>query len=68
MEYKIIPLHDDSKASMCYSKIIQTRNFKANSENPAVYIRRVNPQGETKGSISYSESQTITANPSNGTY
>ncbi|MDW0139997.1 MAG: hypothetical protein QOK66_00410, partial [Nitrososphaeraceae archaeon] len=43
-------------------------NFKANSENPLVYIRGVNPHGEIKGSMSYSESQTITAKSSNGSF
>ena len=50
------------------AKSFKRENFKANSENPAVYIRGVNPHGEVKGSISYSESQTITANSSNGTF
>jgi hypothetical protein len=43
-------------------------NFKANSENPLVYIRRVNSKGEIKGSMSYSESQAITAKSSNGSF
>lgn len=50
------------------SKSSKRENFKANSENPAVYIRRVNPHGEIKCSISYSESQTITAKSSNGIF
>ena len=51
------------------AKSSKRENFKeANSENPAVYIRRVNPHGEIKGSISYSESQTITAKSSNGSF
>jgi hypothetical protein len=50
------------------AKSSKRENFKANSENPAVYIRRVNPHGEIKGSISYSESQTITVKSSNGSF
>jgi 4-hydroxy-L-threonine phosphate dehydrogenase PdxA len=50
------------------AKSSKRENFRVNSENPAVYIRGVNPHGEVKGSISYSESQTITAKSSNGSF
>jgi hypothetical protein len=50
------------------AKSFKRENFKANSENPAVYIRRVNPHGEIKGSISYSESQIITVKTSTGSF
>ena len=54
--------------SCVIAKSSKRDNFKGNSENPLVYIRRVNPHSEIKGSISYSESQTITAKSSNGSF